>query len=178
MVSASYTDVLQSLQQNLRNKRKALDAKLKTQATTSKSKRQRRELTPQSDDAPTSPTITNEPLNPAASKLLPTSLLESVAGKFDNDSDDSDSDDSPQNKRHKKFEDSDDDDDMEERNLDKIPAKDLQMKKRTVVVKKGPVKVKVLDDEKRMRSILPPKSVKKVSNVRDAWMKGRGVMRR
>jgi hypothetical protein len=71
-----------------------------------------------------------------------------------------------------------------------IPAEILKMMKekenekrqerkgKQAETKKGPVTVKVIKDDAKMRKILPPPSNKKEQNTKHSWMAGRGQVRR
>jgi hypothetical protein len=121
---------------------------------------------------------------PKAPALLPESLLEKITDRPS----------LPQrvHKKASEFESEDEDSDDEmmgfdfddaineeealkrrERNRKKNLAKMAKME-----FKKGPVSVKVLKDDKKSRKILMPPANKKVSSIKNAWLSGRGSVKR
>jgi hypothetical protein len=121
---------------------------------------------------------------PKAPALLPESLLEKIADRpsppprthkraGDFDSEDEGSDDETMGL--------DFDDEMDkgaalkrkEKNRKRALARKAKME-----FKKGPVNVKVLKDDKKTQKLLMPPANKKVANVKNAWLSGRGAVKR
>lgn len=186
-----------------RQKRKRREAKLKEQKETADARKRRKVVdakpadekdTPASDEDDATPASTEVVTLPKskAPALLPTSLLEKITDRP-----------SAPSRSHKRAADfgiidedaSDDDMDMDglddfdfgddagmgeemalmiaEKNRKKRLARKAKME-----FKKGPVTVKVLKDEKKLRKIMMPPANKKVANTKESWLNGRGVVKR